>query len=105
MVNLHKLIMSNIKYIILLLIILLLMLFAHNVNSQSIYEVQIGASMEVQSGADICADSIISNGSWTGGGTVCGGASMRLKLSVLIEGFYNPGPNKMIKDTVMVYIR
>src|ERR1700675_1662560 len=72
---------------------------------QSIYNVQSGASIEVQTGADICADSILSNGSWTGGGTICGGASMRLKLSALIEGFYNQGTNKMIRDTVKIYIR
>jgi len=33
------------------------------------------------------------------------GGNMRLRLGALIEGFYNPVNNKMIKDTVMVYLR
>ncbi len=33
-----------------------------------------GSSVEVQTGADVCADQIIINGSWSGGGTICTGA-------------------------------
>jgi len=93
------------KKVILQIIIAAILFTPAVLYSQSRYEVQSGAGVEVQSGADICADSIISNGFWTGGGTICSGASMRLKLSALIEGFYNPGINKMIRDTVMVYVR
>jgi len=33
------------------------------------------------------------------------GGRLTLKLTTLIEGFYNQGTNKMIRDTVMVYVR
>ncbi|HEY6953361.1 MAG TPA: T9SS type A sorting domain-containing protein [Bacteroidota bacterium] len=43
------------------------------VHCQSIVEFQAGTTIEVQAGADICADSIAINGSYTGAGTKCGG--------------------------------
>jgi hypothetical protein len=33
------------------------------------------------------------------------GNRISLKLTALIEGFYNPGQNNMVRDTVMVYVR
>lgn len=33
-----------------------------------------GSSVEVQTGADVCADQILINGSWSGGGSICTGA-------------------------------
>jgi len=41
-----------------------------------------GTNMEISTGADICADSIIINGSYSGGGTMCQGA-----LPVTISSF------------------
>jgi hypothetical protein len=41
--------------------------------SQSTMEFQSGTTIEVQSGADICADNVIISGSYTGSGTKCGG--------------------------------
>ena len=40
--------------------------------SQSTMEFQSGTTIEVQSGADICADNVIISGSYTGSGTKCG---------------------------------
>jgi hypothetical protein len=42
--------------------------------SQSTMEFQSGTTIEVGSGADICADNVIINGSYSGSGTQCGGA-------------------------------
>jgi hypothetical protein len=39
--------------------------------SQSVVQIDNGATLEVQSGADICADQRVINGSLTGGGTWC----------------------------------
>ena len=44
------------------------------VRSQSTMEFQAGTTIEVTSGADICADNIIINGTYSGSGTKCGGA-------------------------------
>ncbi len=41
---------------------------------QSTMEFQPGTTIEVTSGADICADSVAINGSFSGAGTQCGGA-------------------------------
>ncbi len=41
-----------------------------------------GTNMEIETGADICADSIIINGTYSGGGTICQGA-----LPVIISSF------------------
>jgi hypothetical protein len=64
-----------------------------------------GTTIDVGSGADVCADTIAGSGSWTGNGTICGAGSMRLRFTALIEGFYNQSTNKMVRDTVMVYLR
>lgn len=54
-------------------IILVLSLFPFIAHTQSTMEFQAGTTIEVQSGADICADNVIINGSYTGSGTKCGG--------------------------------
>jgi hypothetical protein len=42
--------------------------------SQSTMEFQLGTTIEVTAGGDICADDVIINGIYSGGGTKCGGA-------------------------------
>ena len=71
---------------------------------QSLLDYQSGTSLEVQTGASVCADNVIMNGTFTGGGTICGLFST-LNLTAFIEGFYNPASNIMISDTVRVYLR
>ena len=53
-----------------LVIIVLLLFIATNVKTQSVLEISSGATVNVTSGADICADSIIGN--INGDGTICG---------------------------------
>jgi len=72
--------------------------------SQSVLNYQTGTSLEVQTGASVCADNVVINGTLTGGGIVCGLFST-LNLTVLIEGFYNPASNLMTSDTVRVFLR
>ena len=71
---------------------------------QSLLDYQSVTSLEVQTGASVCADNVIMNGTFTGGGTICGLFST-LNLTAFIEGFYNPASNIMISDTVRVYLR
>ena len=54
-----------------ILTLLLLCLFPLLARSQSTMEFQTGTTIEVQTGADICADCIIMNGTCMGGGTKC----------------------------------
>jgi hypothetical protein len=72
--------------------------------SQSVINYQTGTSLEVQTGASVCADNVIMNGTLTGGGTVCGLLST-LNLTAFMEGFYNSASNILIIDTVKVYLR
>lgn len=72
--------------------------------SQSVINYQTGTSLEVQTGASVCADNVIMNGTLTGGGTVCGLLST-LNLTAFTEGFYNSASNILIIDTVKVYLR
>ena len=71
---------------------------------QSVLNYQTGTSLEVQTGATVCADNVIMNGTFTGDGTLCGLFST-LYLTAFIEGFYNPSTNSMVSDTVKVYLR
>ncbi len=71
---------------------------------QSVLNYQTGTSLEVQTGASVCADNVTMNGTLTGGGTVCGLFST-LNLSAYIEGFYNSASDIMVSDTVSVYLR
>lgn len=72
--------------------------------SQSVMNYQTGTSLEVQTGASVCADSVIMNGTVSGGGTICG-LLYALNLTTFIEGFYNPVSNIMVSDTAKVYLR
>lgn len=54
------------------LIIFLSGLLYSQVNSNITYDA--GASVDIQVNADVCADNIIINGTFTGGGTICTGA-------------------------------
>lgn len=72
--------------------------------SQSVLNYQSGTGLEVQTGASVCADNVIMNGTFTGGGTVCG-LFFTLNLTAFMEGFYNSASNIMISDTVRVYLR
>ena len=72
--------------------------------SQSLLNYQSGTSLEVQTGASVCADSVIMNGTISGGGTICG-LLYTLNLSTFIEGFYNSVSNIMVSDTVKVLLR
>ena len=57
-----------------LLIISILYLFSDNFQfAQSRVTYDEGSSLEVSTGADICADDIIINGTYNGGGTICQG--------------------------------
>jgi len=71
---------------------------------QSVLNYQTGTSLEVQTGASVCADNVIMNGTFTGGGTICG-LFLTLNLTAFIEGFYNPSSNIMVSDTVKVYLQ
>jgi hypothetical protein len=73
--------------------------------SQSQMNYQSGTGIVVQPGADICADNITINGSFSGGGTICGGAAYILNLKAFIEGFYNSSLNTIVSDTIRVYLR
>jgi len=73
--------------------------------SQSVLNYQTGTGVVVQPGADICADQVIINGTFSGGGTICGANAYVLNLTALIQGFYNPSFDIMISDTVKVYLR
>lgn len=72
--------------------------------SQSIIDFQSGTNIDVQSGASVCADSVLISGTFTGGGTICG-FNYTLNLTVFIEGFYDASTDLMVSDTVTVTLR
>ena len=82
----------------------LLLTFTSGSFSQSSIVYQAGTSIEVQTGASVCADTVIIGGTFTGGGTICG-LLYTLNLTAFIEGFYNPVSNIMVSDTVKVFLR
>lgn len=59
--------------LLVLLMAAVLCLFPFIAQSQSTMEFQAGTTIEVQTGADICADNVIINGTYSGNGTKCGG--------------------------------
>lgn len=73
--------------------------------SQSVMNFQNGTAVEVQAGADICADQININGTFSGSGTICGGPVYLLNLTLIIQGFYNSSLDVMVPDTLTVYLR
>ena len=87
-----------------ILIISLIISISSVAFSQSVLNYQSGTGLEVQTGASVCADNVIMNGTFTGGGTLCGLFST-LNLTAFMEGFYNSASNIMISDTVRVYLR
>ena len=50
--------------------VLTVIVFSHTAFSQSTLNYQSGTTIDVQSGASVCADSVIINGTFTGGGTI-----------------------------------
>ena len=92
--------MKNIIYITIFLLTLTAITY-----SQSVMEFEAGSALTIDSGADISADEIIMNGTYTGGGTINGNSAYVLNLTVLIEGFYNSSTDTMVGDTVRVYLR
>lgn len=50
---------------------------------QSTMEFQAGTTIEVTTGADICADNVIINGSYSGTGTVCTTGSLPVEMSTV----------------------
>ena len=82
----------------------ILLLFNSLTFSQSVLTYQTGTSLEVQTGASVCADNVIMNGTLTGGGTVCGLLST-LNLTAFMAGFYNSASNILTSDTAKIYLR
>ena len=66
---------------------------------------QAGTGLTVQPGADVSADIININGTYSGGGTINGGPVYVLNLTAFIEGFYNSSSNTMVSDTIIIYLR
>jgi hypothetical protein len=92
--------MKRIIYILSLLFLLISVSFA-----QSVLDYQTGTGLEIQTGADVCADQININGAYSGGGTICGGSAYILNIIGFIQGFYDPATNFMVPDTITVYLR
>ena len=92
--------MKTIIYITALLLTITAITF-----SQSVMEFEAGSALTNDSGADISADVMIMNGTYTGGGTINGSTAYVLNLKILIEGFYNSSTDTMVGDTVRVYLR
>jgi hypothetical protein len=65
---------------------------------------QTGTIIDVQSGASVCADSVIMSGSFTGGGIFCN-FFYTLNLTCIIQGFYNASTDLMVSDTVEILLR
>jgi len=83
----------------------LLLIFASITFSQSVIDYQTGTGLTIQPGADVSADIVNINGTYTGGGTINGSTAYVLNLTAFIEGFYNSSSNFMISDTATVYLR
>ncbi|MDQ3020236.1 MAG: hypothetical protein M3R36_06670, partial [Bacteroidota bacterium] len=84
---------------------ILLLTFNSSAFCQSVLNYQSGTGVVVQPGADVCADQVIINGTFSGGGTICGRTAYVLNLTALIQGFYNSSSNTMVSDTITVYLR
>jgi hypothetical protein len=64
------------------IVFMLAFLSVSNIYSQSTITYDAGTSIEIQSGADVCATNIYINGTYLGGGTICAGA-----LPVTVSSF------------------
>ena len=60
--------------IILIFILASLLTYMAEAQTSSSITYDAGTSVEVQTGADVCANNIYINGSWSGGGSICTGA-------------------------------
>ncbi|MCC6865543.1 MAG: T9SS type A sorting domain-containing protein [Ignavibacteria bacterium] len=60
--------------IILIFILVVLLTFMSKAQTYSSITYDAGTSVEVQTNADVCADDIFINGTYSGGGTICTGA-------------------------------
>ncbi|MDQ3022715.1 MAG: hypothetical protein M3R36_19445 [Bacteroidota bacterium] len=83
----------------------LFLIFTSAAFAQSTLNYQAGTGVVIQPGADVCADKVTINGTFSGGGTICGATAYVLNLTVFIQGFYNPASNTMVADTATVYLR
>ena len=73
--------------------------------SQSSIDYGTATGLIIQSGADVCADKININGTYTGGGTMCGSSAYIMNITAFIEGFYDSTLNVMVSDTARAYLR
>ena len=80
-----------------------LLTFASLAFSQSIMNYQTGTTIEVQTGASVCADSVIISGTFTGGGTICG-FNYTLNLIAFIEGFYDSSSDVILSCIRIIHL-
>lgn len=85
-------------------VILIVLTISSLTYSQSLINFQSGTNIDVQSGASVCADSVILSGTFTGGGSICG-LLFSLNLNAILEGFYDASTDIMVSDTATVYLR
>jgi hypothetical protein len=81
---------------VILLTASMLCIISYTAQGQSTMEFQSGTHIEVMSGADICADNIIINGTFSGSGTLCEGSGASANIKVFLQGCYNGG--SMVTD-------
>ncbi|MEO8666308.1 MAG: hypothetical protein ABI462_12515 [Ignavibacteria bacterium] len=89
-------------------IICLAILLSINISisfSQSTIDYGSGTGLIIQPGADVCADKININGTYTGGGTMCGSSAYIMNITAFIQGFYDSTLNVMVSDTARAYLR
>jgi hypothetical protein len=88
---------TNIKMKTLLIIYVLMLISLSGVlYSQSNITYDAGSTITIDISADVCADNIIINGSYSGGGTICNGA-----LPVIIASFtYSVNKNNVLLNWV-----
>lgn len=90
---------------ILICIAAFLLTFNTIIYSQSEIDFEAGTDLTLEPDADLTADVININGSYSGGGTINGSPAYVLNLTVYLEGFYNSASDNMVIDTVIVYLR
>ena len=90
---------------ILICITAFMLMITSDAFSQSELDFESGTELILESGADLSADIIRINGSFSGGGTINGNPAYVLNLKVIIQGFYNSSADIMISDRATVYLR
>ncbi len=68
---------------------ILVLILTSSINSQSSMIADVGTTIHVGTGAEICADVVIINGTFSGEGTIC--VSVKLNSKIFLEGPYNSG--------------